>query len=155
MDLLQMQQGALNFDIRVDAHDQVFLMEVGPRNGGNLIPEVTRYATGVDMIAHTLEAALGIEQESLRVVPSNGFYASYILHSTTAGIFDHIHFSEDLERRIVERDVWVRPGADIKPFDGSNQTLGGLIVRFDSESQMIDDMENMEKHVTVALRPDS
>lgn len=43
--LLKMNTGAYNFDIRVDDDENVVLMEIGPRNGGNLIPQVTKYAT--------------------------------------------------------------------------------------------------------------
>ena len=48
--LLKMKTQAYNFDIRIDNAENVYLMEIGPRNGVNLIPQVTKYATGVDMI---------------------------------------------------------------------------------------------------------
>lgn len=153
MDLLGMRIGALNFDIRLDSSDRVYLMEIGPRNGGNLIPQVTRYATGVDLVARTIAAALGTDDSPLTVVPTTGFHASYILHSEANGILESIDFSPDLESRIVERDIWVQPGAEVRAFDGSNQTLGTLIVRFESEAQMLREMDSaMSEHVHIRVR---
>src|SRR5699024_2708216 len=56
-DLLDMKTGAYNFDIRVDKNENIYLMEIGPRNGGNYIPQVTKYATGVNMLEYTIKAA--------------------------------------------------------------------------------------------------
>ena len=53
LSLLGIKTGALNFDIIFDDHGELYFLEIGPRNGGCLIPEVIRYATGVDLIKYT------------------------------------------------------------------------------------------------------
>lgn len=57
--LLKMQTQAYNFDIRIDKDENVYLMEVGPRSGGNLIPQAIKYATGVDLVEYVIKAATG------------------------------------------------------------------------------------------------
>ena len=46
--LLDMKTTTYNFDMRIDKDYNVYLMEVAPRDGGNYIPDVIKYATGVD-----------------------------------------------------------------------------------------------------------
>lgn len=150
--LLDMKVGALNFDIRLDKEGNVYLMEVGPRNGGNLIPEVTRYATGVDMVKYTVDAALGMDCRELGMKDTNGFYSSYIVHSLRDGIVDSVLLSPEIPSLIVEKDIWVQRGDVVKKFDGSNQTLGTLILKFECLEQMLDYMENMNPNIEVRVR---
>ena len=48
-----------NFDLRIDENENVYLMEVAPRDGGNIIPQIIRYATGVELIEYSVQAAMG------------------------------------------------------------------------------------------------
>lgn len=145
---LGMKTGALNFDI-VLSDGKIYLMEIGPRNGGNLIPEVTKYASGVDMIAATVEAALGNEV----VFPEpehRGFYASYIIHSTKEGVCQGISIDESLD--VVKQDLRVDVGDKIHGFTGSHQSLGMMIMKFSSEQEMLGKMAHMEDYVRVEVR---
>ncbi len=65
--LLHMRTGAYNFDARIDENENVYLMEIGPRNGGNLIAQVTDYVTGVDMVKYTIKAAFGEDCSDLHI----------------------------------------------------------------------------------------
>lgn len=56
LNLLNMRTGAYNIEVRINDNDEVILMELGPRNGGNLIPELIKYATGVDTAEWTIKA---------------------------------------------------------------------------------------------------
>ncbi len=149
--LLDMKVGALNFDIRLDEQSKVYLMEIGPRNGGNLIPEVTRYVTGVDMIKYTVNAALGIDCSDLKMEIPNGYYSSYIVHSQRDGVVKAIELSPEIVPKIIYKDLWTRTGDRVKRFDGSNQTLGMMILKFESGDQMLDYMENMNPHIKVKI----
>ena len=49
--LLDLQVGAFNVEIRINSRGEIHLLEFGPRNGGNWMPEAIRETTGVDLIA--------------------------------------------------------------------------------------------------------
>jgi biotin carboxylase len=151
IDLLEIRSGAFNFDFVFTAEGEFYFLELGPRNGGNLIPDVTRYATGVDLIKYTVDDALGLPVPRLELVPCNGYWASYIVHATTAGRLKDVIIGDFLERRIVERDIAARPGDRVQPFIGSNHGLGTMIVRFDNEDQMLHAMDNMEEFLTLRV----
>jgi hypothetical protein len=40
-------------------NDNNYILEIDPRSGCNLIPEVKKYATGVDLIAYSIDGAMG------------------------------------------------------------------------------------------------
>ena len=50
---------SFNLEVMIDKDDNIYLMEIGPRNGGNYIPEVIEYYTGVNLVALAVEASLG------------------------------------------------------------------------------------------------
>jgi len=149
LDALNMKNGALNFDIRIGTDGRIQIMEVGPRNGGNLIPEVTAMATGVDMVKYTILAAMGEPLDGLEDSKPNGYYSSYIIHATEPGKFKNVHVEPWVAERIVAKDIWKKQGDDIKAFSGSDQTLGTCIIKFDSNDQMLDFMDNDSKYVWI------
>jgi biotin carboxylase len=152
LSLLDMKVGALNFDIRIDGEGGIYLMEIGPRNGGNLIPEVTKYITGVDMVKYTVDAALGLDCSNLAMQSTDGNYASYILHAHQDGVLASFDYTEEIKACIIEEVRWKKPGDKVEGFKGSNCTLGTQILRFDSQEQMLNCMDHMNELQKVVLQ---
>lgn len=150
--LLKMGTQAYNFDIRIDKEENVYLMEIGPRNGGNLIPQVTQYATGVDMVSYTIKAALGEDCSGLHMQNPSGYWANYMVHSSKAGILKEVRMDETFQRdNLVEFEMLFQKGDRVEAFTGSNGTLGTMILKFASQEEMLEKMDNMEKWVTVVV----
>jgi biotin carboxylase len=151
LDLLEIQYGALNFDFHYNRNGDFSFLELGPRNGGNLIPEVIKYATGVDLVKYTVDAALGLDCSDLTMQEVEGYYASYMLHAIEDGIVKEIWYSDEIKKNIIEETLFIKSGDEVKKFDGSNHTLGTMIMKFDSEDEMLEKMDNMEKYLKVCL----
>lgn len=151
LNALEMRQGALNFDFRIDKEENIHLMEVGPRNGGNLIPEVTKYVTGIDMIEYTIRAAMGENCKEIKLVEPKGFYASYVIHSRKLGKYKCLKIENRLKKSIVEKSIWKKQGDSVERFNGSNQTVGTMIFRFDNQKEMLEIMDNDNKYINVIL----
>ncbi len=152
LDLLNMQTGAYNFDVRIDKNENVILMELGPRNGGNLIAQVTQYATGVDMVEYTIKAAMGMDCSDLKMVEPKGFWSCYMVHSKKDGILKSVEFSDDFKKNnIVEFEMMYNPGDLIQAFNGSNGTLGTMILKFSSIDEMLYKMDNMDEFIKVKV----
>jgi biotin carboxylase len=149
--LLGMKTGALNFDFVFTETGEFFFLELGPRNGGNLIPEVIHYLTGVDLVKYTVDAALGLDCSCLKMEPPKGYYSSYIVHALQDGVCRELWMSERFESRVVEQNIWVKPGDAVHKFRGSNDTLGTAILRFESQEEMLAMMDNMEGDLSVRL----
>ncbi|MDK9704697.1 MAG: hypothetical protein OEL20_16330 [Sulfuritalea sp.] len=147
--LLGMKTGALNFDFVFTDRGEFFFLELGPRNGGCLIPEVIRYATGIDLVKYTVDAALGLPCLGLGMMPTQGWWSSYMVHSLKAGIFKDIWLSDRIKPKIIEQDIWVTTGEKVEKYMGSNHTLGTMILKFDSMAEMLEIVDAMENDIRV------
>ena len=150
--LLEMKTTTYNFDIRIDKDYNVYLMEIAPRDGGNYIPQIIKYATGIDLVEYSLRAAMGEKLQPPVSMSGNGYWTYYAVHSLKDGILKKIDISSDvLENNIVENYILKKSGDEIKAFTGANTTLGILLMKFDSMEQMLDMMDNSEKWINVVL----
>lgn len=150
---LKMQSNAYNVEVIIDKNGKIFLMEIAGRNGGNLIPQVAKYATGVDLVEYTIKAAMGESCADLKQVEPTGFWANYIVHSPQSGVLKEIQIDEDFRKNnIVEYEIYKNPGDKIPAFVGSNGTLGMMILKFSSQDEMLTTMENMQSKVKVILQ---
>jgi len=149
LSLLGMRNGALNFDFVFTEDGTFYFLELGPRNGGCLIPEVIRYSTGVDLIKYTVDSALGLDCSALAMAPTNGYWSSYMIHSLQSGTFQDLWLSDRVKSKIIEQDLWVRAGDVVEKYMGSNHTLGTMILSFTSHAEMLEITDNMEHDVRV------
>lgn len=150
--LLDMKTGALNFDFMFSEDGKFYFLELGPRNGGCLIPEVIRYATNIDLIKATVDAALGLDCSYVKQVPVEGFWSSYMVHSTKNGKFKELQISERAKQMIVEEDLYTALNAKVNVFSGSNDTMGMMILRYPDMKTMLDMVDNMEHDIYVKVK---
>lgn len=150
--LLVVRVGALNFDFQFNSQGVLFIIEVGPRNGGNSIPEVIHHSTGIDLVKYTVDSALGIDCSSLSMKQAMGFFSSYVVHSLEDGEVEEVWLSDEIHKNIVDNNVDVRNGDLVRRFDGSDNSLGTLILTFETSGEMLYKMNNMEEHIRVILK---
>lgn len=153
LSLLGMKTCTYNFDLRIDEDYNVYLMEVAPRDGGNYIPQIIRYATGVDLVEYSVRAAMGEPIQADSFGAGSGFWAYYAVHSLADGILDRIEIKEEVVRNnIVENHILRQPGDEIRAFTGANTTLGILLMKFDSMEQMLHMMDHSEEWIRIVLK---
>lgn len=151
--LLGLRTTTYNFDIRVDKDYNVYLMEIAPRDGGNYIPQIIKYATGVDLVECSIKAAMGEAIDTSSFGKPEGYWAYFAVHSLKDGILDKVEISPEVEKNnIVENHILKSPGDEIRAFTGANTTLGILIMKFDSLEQMLHMMDHSEEWISVVLK---
>lgn len=134
--LLKMKTSVYNIETRVGVNDKPYIMEVSPRGGGNRLSEMVRYSTGVDMITACVRASVGDSIIDIEQKPYQGHWAEIVLHADKTGIFDGLEITECLPAEIVEKDLWVKRGDKVKRFEGANDALGMLILKFGSQDEL-------------------
>lgn len=140
--LLGMQTSVFNIETRVADDGKPYIMECTPRGGGNRLCEMLRYVTGLDMITAQVRAAVGDDiclsmfNSHSPMANYNGHWAEIILHAEKSGVYDGIEVSRDLSAEVVEEDLWVQQGDMVEAFNGANNAIGTLVLRFDDEEQM-------------------
>ena len=135
--LLNMKSSIYNIETRECTNGKAYIMECSPRGGGNRLAEMIRYMTGVDMITNIVKSALGMELDVIEQKEIKDNWAEIILHSEKEGIFEKLWISEEISSNIVENDLWIETGTHVGGFSGANEAIGTMVLKFDSEIQMI------------------
>lgn len=125
--LLNMKTSIYNVETRIGKNGKAYIMEISPRGGGNRLSEMIRYATRVDLITNAVRAAVGEKVEGLQQKSCNNEWTEFILHSEKSGSFQRMNISQDIEKFIFEKDIWVKEGEHISGFNGANDAIGTLI----------------------------
>ena len=150
-DKLDMKFGAFNFEYIVDEKGDVYLLEIGPRNGGNFIPDTIEYALGVDMIEASIKACLGDDYAAALLPKRQRIATSYVVHSMNTGSFKELRIHDDLKNNIVKQELFVSEGDEVHAFRNAADSIGALVIHFDDIQQMNQMMDNMLKYVEVIV----
>jgi len=151
LSLLHMGTSIYNIETRLGRDGKVYIMEVSPRAGGNRLAEMLRYATGQDIIRASVQGALGLPIDSLTMPEYHGHWGIAILHSEREGFFKDILYNDILKDKIVEQDVWVKPGDKVEPFTGANESLGTLVLHCLTHNDLVDTLNNLNNLVRIEL----
>ena len=140
--LLGLKTVVYNIETRIGTNGKPYIMELTPRGGGNRLCEMLRYATGVDMITAITRAMVGDPiLEPIEQKPYNGHWAEIILHADKNGVYDHLEICKELPAEVVEEDLWVKKGDKVESFEGANNAIGTLVLKFQTA-------EELEKAIT-------
>lgn len=134
--LLNLGTSIYNIETRVATDGKPYIMELSPRGGGNRLSEVLKLATGQDLIENCVRGALDLPLMPMTDPIYNGAWAEFIVHSNKAGKFASLDIDPSFaEKHLVQNDLWVSQGDSIAEFTGANQTIGTLVLKFDSHAQ--------------------
>lgn len=150
--LLGMKTAVYNIETRIGTNGKPYIMELTPRGGGNRLCEMLRYATGVDMITAITRAMVGDPIEPVEQKPYNGHWAEIILHADESGVFDHLEISKDLPAEIVEEDLWVVKGDKVEGFEGANNAIGTLVLKFQTAEELEKTITNQRSWLKVVVK---
>jgi len=150
--LLGMKTSIYNIETREATDGKAYIMELSPRGGGNRLAECLRYATGVDLITNAVRAAVGIPVENIEQKPYDGYWSEIILHSDREGVFDRLIIADEIKKYVIEKDLWIKAGDFVSGFRAANETIGTLILKFNSKENLEAVMEDIGKYVRVILR---
>ena len=134
--LLGLKTLVYNIETRIGTNGKPYIMELTPRGGGNRLCEMIRYATGVDMITAVTRAMVGDSIDEMKPQPYNGHWAEIILHADHSGTFEGLEICDSLPAEIIERDLWVKRGDHVDAFDGANNAIGSLVLRFETAEDL-------------------
>lgn len=135
--LLGLKTVVYNIEVRVNPAGKPYIMELTPRGGGNRLCEMLRYATGVDMITAITRTMVGDPiLEPIKQKPYNGHWAEIILHADKEGIYDHLEICKELPAEIIEKDLWVKQSDHVDSFEGANNAIGTLVLKFQTAEEL-------------------
>lgn len=149
--LLDMRTSIYNIETRIGLDGKAYIMEVSPRGGGNRLSEMLRYATGTDLIENAIRAAVGDPVTDLEQRPYDGHWAEIILHADESGRFEDLQIAEDMKKYVVETDLWVAKGESVESFNGANNAIGTLVMKFESDKMLRDSLSDIASWMKVVV----
>ena len=142
--------GPMNVELIIDKNDRVFPIDIGPRSGGNMIPDLLGMIFGCDVVEMSVRAAAG---ERIEAAEKDGtpYYATLNLHTDREGVFERIVFDEQIEPFIVRKNIYKKKGDPVHFFANAADALGIVFFRFPDEQTMIGMEERINRHIHVIV----
>ena len=122
LDALKIENSAAHTEIKMDANGVPYVIEMGPRMGGDYISsDLVRLSTGYDFVKGVLEVATGQFEEPLfRAEKKSGVY--FLCEETKKKVLPYI-LNKDKYSFIVDADIW----GEIQPVK-CNSDRGGYFI---------------------------
>ncbi|MCD7919386.1 MAG: ATP-grasp domain-containing protein [Clostridiales bacterium] len=150
VDKLGIISGPMNVELVVDQSNRVWPIDIGPRSGGNMIPDLLGMIFDTDVVEMSVRSAMGM---SIDVKENEGipYYATHNLHTAENGIFEGIEYSEEIKKHIVKECVYKKPGDPVEYFDNAAKAVGIVFLRFKNQEEMDLILENISHYVSVKV----
>ena len=132
VDKLGLRFGSVNVELVVDKSNKVWPIDIGPRAGGNMIPDLLGMIFGTDVVEMAVLAAMG-EKVCPEIKEDIPYFATHNLHSDRNGIYESIEFSDELERYIVKKCLYKKSGDPVEYFDNAAKALGIIFLKFEDQ----------------------
>ena len=150
VDRLGIRFGPMNVELIADRSGKVYPIDIGPRSGGNMIPDLLGMIFNTDVVELSVRCAMG-EPVSLPEKEGAPFYATHNLHADRDGRFAGVRFSQEAERFLIKKNIYKKPGDPVFRFTNAAYALGIVFFRFDDAAQMYDFLEHIHDHIQIEL----
>ena len=127
--------GPIDFDANI-SEQHTIIIEMSPRLGGNGIPELIHYHTGIDLIEMSIEYALGKPLKTPLEPIQTASCGSYIFGSEEVGQLEYIASKEEILEHIpilLKYQLNYTQGDTIPTFDHSGNSLGYALFAYSPE----------------------
>lgn len=131
LDALKIENSAAHTEIKMDANGVPYIIEMGPRMGGDFISsDLVRLSTGYDFVKGVLEVATGQFEEPVFGEPKcSGVY--FLCEETKDKVLQYIQNKEKYPY-IVDADIW----GDIQPVKCNSDRGGYFIYQSNKKIQL-------------------
>ncbi len=147
---LGLRNGSMNVELIVDVSGRVWPIDVGPRSGGNMIPDLLSDMFCADIAKMSIQAAMGEPIDSVFTIPTSPF-ATHNLHSDRAGVYEGMTFSPELNSCIYRKYLYKKVGDQVEYFDNAAKCLGIVFMKFKDRGQMQSLLSRISDQITIHL----
>lgn len=145
---LGLKAGAMNVELVVDKNNRVFPIDVGPRSGGNMIPDLFSMIFNTDVVEMSVKVAMG---EPPEITADDGipYYATHNLHSAMNGRFLGVRYSDEIKQYLIKECIYKKAGDIVEYFDNATKALGIVFFKFDSQKTMEELLMHINEHISI------
>jgi biotin carboxylase len=143
--------GGINVEARVSGDQVAYIMEIGPRSGGNYIPQLMACGTGFDEVAAIIDTAMGHPPE-IKTLPARHHCLQYIIGAEQSGVLAGIECSKTFQDKIVHLYQHRQAGDEVHAYHNSANVVGVVIARCLDAEDLRQTMHEIKNHVRVIVR---
>lgn len=147
---LHIKFGSVNVELVMDKNDNVWFIDIGPRAGGNMIPDLLSEIYKIDLVEKAVLTSMG-EDVVIKLSNDQSFYSTYNLHSINNGIYKKIEFSKEISQYIIKKSLYKKEGDKVEYFDNASKALGIVFMKFNNMEQMLYIMEHFNEECNIIL----
>ena len=146
--------GPMNIEMMVGDKGEVCFIDVGPRNGGNMLARFASVVSGKDVVGATVRAAMGdIDAASVEYDGHpNCRWVQHILGSAKPGILCGLRKDYLESENLAELHLFNRIGDEIPSFDDASGAVGVAFLRFPEDCSDEDVASFVEEPCVVGLK---
>ena len=144
------QCGGINVEVRVTDQGEICVIEIGPRTGGNYIPQIMELATGEDEMTAVLQIAMG-DKCTIKMPEHIQYCFQYIIGSDVSGRFQEVFIDDYMQAKVVELYVHKKKGDPIKEYENSSGVVGVVLLKFEDAEEMERDIKDIKQHIRVLM----
>ena len=149
---LLLVDGILHIQYIEKADGTPIIIEICRRPPGDLYIKFVKYATSIDYPKFIIMAETGMDISCIADVPTQGFWLRHCImsdvqagditgNSTSKGIVREVTFAPEIQKNIVEKFLWYKPGEIIT--DKLTYKAGIVFFKFDTLAEMQDKTARM------------
>lgn len=148
---LGLKSGSINVELVIDRNDKIWPLDIGPRAGGNMIPDFLSLIFGIDIVKMSVLIAMG--RSALCSTRTNDiFYATHNLHSAVNGKFLGVKYSDEIRPHVMKEYIYKKVNDSVEFFDNASKAIGIVFLKFDSEIQMKFFLKDINWHIKINLK---
>ena len=144
--------GGLNVEVIIGKDDIPYVVELGARAGGNMLPVQLTDASGIDLVRASMMCAMGDDPGALDWETDGGCNATYVLHAMQPGTYRGYVLSDELKAACYRECVYKKLGDRVEPFKDASDALGILFFRFENEAEMYETLSCINDGITVHVK---
>jgi carbamoylphosphate synthase large subunit len=144
--------GGINVEAICDVEDNIYIMEIGPRSGGNLMPQLIFYSTGYDLTKANIDSLFGIGVNPDYSIPEKKFFSQVILHSGSDGILEKVNKPDLAGSTLLGIEIFGKYGMSVRVYKNSRDVIGVLIYEHSDLQSYLKFTEVLNKNPWVTIR---
>jgi biotin carboxylase len=147
--------GPLNFDVMV-TRDQIYVLEMSPRNGGNGIASIIELSKGVDVEQNTILMALNREPQIHQERLMERHVGSLVFGSTIGGVIKKMATFDELKNRVPQVLYYFQNktiGQSVDAFVDNSKMLGFVIFSWDSSDTYSMIADRVKNSLQLEIQP--
>ncbi len=150
--LLKMGTQAYNFEAVVDKAGELYIIEIGPRSGGSLVPLITEKMTGYKVTEAIVRAAAGDAVPPFDDCHIPGYWASRSICTEKTGVLKQLLIDPTFQKKNLQiMEQYVEPGETVAGMQSLSSSVAFVAARFDTRDEMTEFVEFPEKYIQVIL----